>query len=99
MNPFSSLRVRLVGTVFIALIPAWVLMYYQYLPWPGFVFGLLALAAAWFGGERFVLRQVRSLYRATLRLAAGDFSSRAGLGNDRGELGLLARSFDDMAAS
>jgi signal transduction histidine kinase/HAMP domain-containing protein len=99
MSGFSSLRVRLVGTVFLALTPAWVLMYYHYLPWPGFFFGLLALVAAWFGGERFVFRQVRRLQQATLRLAAGDLSARTGLGNDRGELGQLARTFDDMAAS
>ena len=47
MIRFSSLRARLVGTVFIAIAPAWVLMYYNNLPWPGFVVGLLALVAAW----------------------------------------------------
>jgi len=99
MSGFSSLRVRLVGTVLLAITPAWVLMYYNYLPWPGFALGLLALAAAWYGGERFVFRKVRSLQRATLRLAAGDLSSRTGLGGDSGELGQLARTFDEMAAS
>ena len=93
------MRIRLVGTVLLALTPAWVLMYYNYLPWPGLIVGLLALGAAWFGGERFVLRQVRSLHRATLRLADGDFTSRTGLGSERGELGQLARTFDEMAAS
>ena len=61
MTSFSSLRVRLVGTVFLAVVPAGVLMYFadKYysshynadLPWTGFFVGLVALAAAWFGGE------------------------------------------------
>src|SRR5690348_9899804 len=99
MNGFSSLRVRLVGTVLLALIPAWVLMYLHFLPWPGFILGLLALAAAWFGGERFILRQVRRLHQATVRLASGDLTARTGLGNDPGEFGILARTFDEMAES
>jgi signal transduction histidine kinase/HAMP domain-containing protein len=99
MNGFSSLRVRLVGTVLLALTPAWVLMYLNYLPWPGFFVGLLALAAAWYGGERFVFRQVRRLHQATYRLASGDLTARTGLTNDPGEFGMLARTFDEMAAS
>src|SRR4051812_12508663 len=99
MNLFSSLRVRLVGTVFLAITPALVLMYFAHLPWMGFVLGLLALAAAWFGGERFILRQVRILTRAARRLAAGDLSARTGLRREQGELGELARTFDNMAAS
>ena len=61
--------------------------------------GLLALAAAWFGGERFILRQVRVLSKAVQQLGAGDLSSRTGLLRERGELGDLARTFDAMAAS
>jgi signal transduction histidine kinase/CheY-like chemotaxis protein/HAMP domain-containing protein len=72
-------------------------MYVTDLPWTGFLVGLLALGAAWFGGERFVLREVRALSNATQRLAAGDWSSRTGLSNTKGELGELARTFDRMA--
>ena len=67
------MRVRLVGTVFLAIAPAWVLMYWfarkthTELPWAGFAVGLLALGAAWFGGERFILRQIRLLFRAAQR--------------------------------
>ena len=43
MKTFSSLRVRLVGTVLIAILPAWLLMYCTALPWTGFMVGLLAL--------------------------------------------------------
>jgi signal transduction histidine kinase/CheY-like chemotaxis protein/HAMP domain-containing protein len=109
MTSFSSLRARLVGTVFLAVAPAWGLTYFivkktgteQDMPWmllSGAV-GLLALAAAWFGGERFVLRQVRVLYQAARRLAAGDLTSRTGISRERGELGELARTFDSMAES
>jgi len=97
MTSFSNLRARLVGTVFIAITPAWILMYYTRLPWTGFIVGLLALTAAWFGGERFILRQVRLLLAATERLAKGDLASRTGLGHEQGELGDLARQIDTMA--
>ncbi|PWU13261.1 MAG: hypothetical protein C5B50_19680 [Verrucomicrobia bacterium] len=99
MTNFSSLRARLVGTVFLAIAPAWALMYYTDLPWTGFAVGLAALGAAWFGGERFILKQVRVLSLAASRLAAGDFSSRTGLNKESGELGDLARSFDLMATT
>ncbi|HVV72567.1 MAG TPA: ATP-binding protein, partial [Verrucomicrobiae bacterium] len=109
MTSFSSLRARLVGTIFLAVAPAWALTFFivkqtgteQDLPWTllsGAV-GLLALGAAWFGGERFVLRQVRVLYEAARRLGAGDLASRTGLSKERGELGELARTFDAMAQS
>ena len=88
------------GTVFLAIAPALAMMYFFHLEeWAGFLVGLLALAAAWFGGERFILRQVRALYNATRRLAAGDLSSRTGLGDAKGELGQLASTFDTMAES
>ena len=105
MTRFSSLRARLVGTVFLAVAPAWAIMYLmakragEAFPWTAFVVGLLALGAAWFGGERFVLRQVRSLTKSARRLASGDLSSRTGLARESGELGELARIFDAMASS
>ncbi len=99
MTSFASLRVRLVGTVFVAIAPALALTYIFALPWTGFMVGLLALVAAWFGGERYVLRQVRVLLAATRRLAGGDLSSRTGVGVADSELGELARTFDTMAES
>src|ERR1041385_871080 len=109
MTSFTSLRARLVGTVFLAVAPAWGLTYLivkqtgteQDLPWMliSGVVGLLALVAAWFGGERFVLRQVRVLYQAARQLGAGDLTSRTGLSREAGELGELARTFDSMAES
>src|SRR6266581_3915951 len=105
MTSFSSLRARFVGTVFLAVAPAWAAMYVLAertatdFPWTAFVAGMLALAAAWFGGERFILRQVRILSQAARRLGAGDLSSRTRLSGEKGELGELAQTFDIMAAS
>jgi signal transduction histidine kinase/PAS domain-containing protein len=59
----------------------------------------LALAAAWLGGDAFILRRVNRLVRATKQLSAGDLSARAGLPYGSGELGQLAHAFDEMAAS
>jgi signal transduction histidine kinase/CheY-like chemotaxis protein/HAMP domain-containing protein len=88
-----------VGTVFLAIAPALVFLYFTNLPKTGFAVGLLALAAAWVGGERFVLRHVRRLVAAVRKLGSGDLASRTGLGGEAGEIGALARAFDQMAAS
>lgn len=60
---------------------------------------LLALLAAHFGGDIFILRQVNALVDTTKRLAAGDLSARTGIRYGKGELSYLARTFDDMAES
>jgi signal transduction histidine kinase/CheY-like chemotaxis protein len=101
MATLFSLRARLVGTVFLAIAPAWVVMYlFAYdPPWMRFAVGLMALGAAWFGGERFIMRQVRSLLQATRLLASGDLAIRTGLDKEAGELGDLARDIDQMAAA
>jgi signal transduction histidine kinase len=59
----------------------------------------LATAAAWFGGDLFVLRRVGSLLSATRRVAAGDLTVRTGETSAAGELYELSRSFDEMAAT
>jgi signal transduction histidine kinase/ActR/RegA family two-component response regulator len=69
------------------------------LPWESFFVGLLALVAAWYGGEYFILRQVRALTRAVLRLASGDLQARSGLIEAEGEIGQLAEKFDNMVAA
>jgi signal transduction histidine kinase len=63
------------------------------------VVAVLAFAAAWFGGDAFILRPVQALVGASKRLSAGDLSARTGLPNGPGELGQLARAFDEMAES
>ncbi|MFP5212445.1 MAG: PAS domain-containing protein, partial [Acidobacteriota bacterium] len=62
----------------------------------GFV-TLLALFAVWFGGEVLVVRHVNALASVAQRLSGGDMRARTGLSHGAGELGRLARSFDDMA--
>ena len=60
---------------------------------------LFALVAAWYAGDAFVLRRVRSLVDATQKLKAGNLSARTGVTEGAGELHYLARVFDDMAES
>src|SRR3990170_2350347 len=67
------------------------------LSWLGLV-TVLALAAAWFGGDLFIRRRVNALVAATKRLAGGDLSTRIGPISGQGELDHLARAFDEMAA-
>jgi PAS domain S-box-containing protein len=63
------------------------------------VVALLAMLAAWIGGDWFFLRQVRAMVTASERLSEGDLSSRTGLHYGNDELSQLARSFDEMGAS
>jgi PAS domain-containing protein len=58
---------------------------------------LLAILAAWFGADVFLLKQVRILIGATQRLGAGNMGARSGLSYESGELGELAKAFDEMA--
>jgi signal transduction histidine kinase len=60
---------------------------------------LLAFAAAWFGARLFVLGRLTALVQATRRLSDGNLGVRAGVPYDEGELGQLARAFDEMAQS
>lgn len=60
---------------------------------------VLGLLIAWLGARALVLDPIRSLIAATERLAAGDLAARTGLAGAGGEIGHLARSFDEMAAS
>lgn len=55
---------------------------------------IFALAAAWFGGDLYILRRVDSLLNATRKLAGGDLSSRTGVPRGQGELSQLAAVFD-----
>lgn len=60
---------------------------------------LLALIAAWLGGDWFVLRGVRALVGAAHRVAGGDLRARTGLAHHAGEVGQLAGAFDEMAGA
>ena len=67
--------------------------------WGSFIVGLLALFAAWYGGEHFILRQVRALAKTAQQLIKGNLNARTGLKNAEGELGQLAATFDGLADS
>lgn len=58
---------------------------------------LLALAAAWALSNWLVLRPIGILNRTATQLGRGVLSARTGLGNSGGEVGALARQFDNMA--
>ncbi len=60
---------------------------------------LLALFATFWGGERFILRQLNTLLDATEEVAAGNLGARTRLPNVKGGLGQLAHAFDRMTAS
>ena len=117
LKKFSTVRMQLVASVFVAIAPAlaltflvnqtwfwefapgWLRRYALDVPWTSFAVGLLALFAAWFGGEHFILRQVRALSEAAQRFAKGDLNARTGLEPTEDEFGQLAKVFDSMAAS
>jgi signal transduction histidine kinase/CheY-like chemotaxis protein len=57
---------------------------------------VLALAAAWSGGELFLLRRIRTLLQATRQVAAGNLDAHGDSSGGRGELAELAGAFDHM---
>ncbi len=71
--------------------PDWLRHYAMNVPWESFHRGPAGAVAAWYGGEHFILRQVRALTRAVRRLAGGDLQARSGLQEVEGEIGQLAR--------
>lgn len=60
---------------------------------------IFAFSVVWVGSDRFILRQIDALVDTTKRLGAGDLGARTGLAYASGELGQLARAFDQMAES
>jgi signal transduction histidine kinase/ActR/RegA family two-component response regulator len=96
---FSTVRMKLVGSVLLLILPALLLMYICDVPAPEFAIGFLALVAAWMGGEFFVRRQAHALSEAAQKIADGDLAARSGLPDSEDELGQLATFFDRMAAT
>jgi HAMP domain-containing protein len=72
----------------------WLKQLFLDVPWASFLVGLLALVAAWFGGEHFILRQVRAMSDGRQIATKGDWSARTGLPASEDELGQLAKIFD-----
>jgi len=60
---------------------------------------LFAVDAAWIFGKVAIVDRVKSLVSASRRFGQGDLAARADLPRADGEIGLLARSFDEMAQS
>lgn len=102
--PGSTLRARLLLVVLVAPAPTVRLAIYSDME--GFAVGaeiiglgaVFALVLAWLGGDLFIVRRTSALVAATRRVAAGDLSARTGVPYGRGEIGQLARAFDEMAA-
>src|ERR1035441_223644 len=99
LGKFSSVRMKLVGSVLLLTVPALLVMYDYHRPMTGFVVGFLALVAAWTGGEFFVRRQVQALTQTAQKIAHGNLDARTGLPERKDELGQLAKIFDRMAES
>nr|WP_242026657.1 ATP-binding protein [Phormidium tenue] len=59
----------------------------------------LALAAAWVGGDVFLTRKIKSLVQTAHQLQQGNLGTRTELSYQFGELGQLARAFDEMATA
>jgi len=57
---------------------------------------VIALSAAWFGTELFILRRVRDIIMTTKKVAAGILSARTSPPYENNELGQMAHAFDDL---
>ena len=60
---------------------------------------VFVLGATWLFANTAVLRPMQALVKATGRLATGDLGARAGPTYGSGEVGQLARAFDEMAGA
>jgi PAS domain S-box-containing protein len=60
---------------------------------------ILALIAAWVGGDVFFLRQINSLIQTAQTLGSGKLNARTGLAHLSGEVGQLAQAIDEMSAA
>lgn len=61
------------------------------------ILSALILGLTWFGTDALVLRRIRDIIDATKRMAAGNLHARTALAYDTGELGQMARAFDNLA--
>jgi len=98
----SSLRTRLILLVLLAFLPGLVLLLStgRVIDERLTALTLAALVIIAIGGaaaDLFIVRRARALVEATRRLAEGDLAARIGPPYGGGELGQLARAFDEMA--
>jgi PAS domain S-box-containing protein len=62
------------------------------------VLGLLAMFLVWRSANRLLIQPVNQLVKTTQRFGKGEICARTGLPHSTDEIGLLAKSFDDMAS-
>jgi signal transduction histidine kinase/HAMP domain-containing protein len=60
---------------------------------------VIALSAAWFGTELFILRRVKDIISATKKVAAGILSARTTQPYEQNELGQMAYAFDHLVGT
>jgi signal transduction histidine kinase len=103
VSGLSSLRTRLVILLLLAFLPGLGLLLHagQTTDQQLIVLTLTLLVVVTIGAtaDLFIVRRIRGLVGATRRVAEGDLAARTGPPYGRGELGLVARSLDEMAAS
>ncbi|AFY36455.1 ATP-binding protein [Calothrix sp. PCC 7507] len=95
LNPDAYIRVGLPVSTVLAKANK---LLVRNLLWLGVV-TVLALIAAWVGGDIFLLRQMKLLVETAQKLGAGELNARTGISNKSGELGQLAGAIDEMAAA
>ncbi len=95
LNPDAYIRVGLPVSTVLAKANQQLV---QNLIWLGVV-TVLALIAAWVGGDIFLLRQMKLLVQTAQKLGAGELNARTGLSDKSGEIGQLAAAIDEMAAA
>jgi diguanylate cyclase (GGDEF)-like protein len=60
-------------------------------------FGILALLAAWFAGEKLIVAPIRTLANRAARFGCGEFDAPMQTGSWSADFKVLAAAFDDMA--
>lgn len=60
---------------------------------------MVAILIAWLLGHILIVRKLDRLVDTSMKVGQGDFSARTGIESKGGELGQLARSFDEMTQS
>lgn len=63
------------------------------------VAALTALIIAWYLGNYFVAKRLKRLVATAEELGSGNLNARTGILYNEGEMGLLARTFDEMGAA
>jgi hypothetical protein len=94
MTSFSSLGLRLAGTILAAFASALLIFLLTGWWWLALLVGTLVVGAAWYIAERRSNERVRVLSLVARSIAAGESELRSGLSQEPGALGELARALD-----